>query len=106
VEKHHIVFKSQGGLDFPLNFKMLSSEEHRGNKGPHLCKKTDLSFKLELENTLFKILGNLFYTEDELIDELQLKPTQAHKICKKFTVYKEGYKREDVIRRLLGGKIY
>jgi len=85
---------------------MLTPEQHRGNNGPHLCKYANMLLKIHLQDKLIRILHKEFYTEDELIEELQLKPTQAHKICKKFTVYKEGYKREDVIRRLLGGKIY
>ena len=106
MEKHHIIFKSQGGLDFPLNYKILTPEDHRGNKGPHLCRSKDLDYKLELEDNLFSILFRHFYSEHQLINILQLKPAQAHKICKKFTVHKEGFAREDVIRRLLGGKIY
>lgn len=30
LEKHNIVFKSQGGIDFELNYKYLYSEDHRG----------------------------------------------------------------------------
>lgn len=41
IEKHHIVFKSQGGLDFDLNYKYLDSNSHRGNLGPHKNKETE-----------------------------------------------------------------
>ena len=35
IHKHHIVFRSQGGLDFDLNMIELTQEEHEGNHGPH-----------------------------------------------------------------------
>jgi hypothetical protein len=106
VERHHIIFRSQGGLDFPLNYKYLCSEDHKGNKSPHRNKKIDLEYKQELQAKLKSILDKHYYTENELIKLLELNRTQAHKICRKFPLYKEGYKKEDIIRRLLGGRIY
>lgn len=105
-EKHHIIYKSQGGLDFPLNFKYLTTEQHKGNNGPHLCRATDRRYKKELQTALFKVLTKDYYTEGELIQAIHLKPSQAHKICKKFKLYEEGYAKGDIIRRLMGGKLY
>lgn len=82
MERHHIIFKSQLGLDFPLNYKKLSSEDHRGNNGPHKNRKVDLLYKKELEDKLRTVLTNKHYTVDELIDKLELKPKQAHKAFK------------------------
>lgn len=48
LEKHHIVFKSQMGLDFELNYKYLTSEDHRGNEGPHKNREKNLEYKREL----------------------------------------------------------
>lgn len=106
VERHHIIFRSQGGLDFPLNYKYLCSEDHRGNNSPHRNKKTDLAYKLELQAKLKNLLCKDFYSRKEIIDILELNRTQAFKICRKFPRYKEGYAREDIIRRLMGGRIY
>ena len=106
MEKHHIVFKSQGGLDFELNYKYLSSEDHRGNDGPHLNKETDLRYKRELEATLRMKLFNDYYSVEELIEILGLNSRQANKAFNKVTKYQEGMKREDVIKRLMGGKLY
>lgn len=107
LEKHHIVFKSQGGLDFELNYKYLTSGQHRGTKGPHMCKETDLKYKRELQQKLEELLVNEFYTEKELIKLLGLKPEQAYKAFKKIDKHPDrGMKREDVIRRLMGGKLY
>ena len=44
-----VIFKSQGGLDFELNYKRLTPEQHRGDLGPHKCRKTDLRYKRELQ---------------------------------------------------------
>lgn len=106
IEKHHIVFKSQGGLDFELNYKYLTSEAHRGNKGPHKCRKTDLRYKRELQRKLEKILEKEFYTVEELIKILGLKEKQAYKAFKKINKHPQGMKREDIIYRLMGNRFY
>ena len=105
-EKHHIVFKCQGGLDFSLNYVYLCSEHHRGRHSPHRDKKVDISYKLKFQKEISKILVKKYYFMDELIKLLFLNPSQARTICKKFKLYKEGYKREDIIQRLMGGKLY
>lgn len=101
-----VIFKSQGGLDFELNYKYLTAEEHRGNLGPHLNKKVDLAYKIEMEAELRRILENEFYTIKELIDLLGLKERQAYKAFRKVKQYSVGMKREDVIFRLMGDSFY
>jgi len=105
-EKHHIVFRSQGGLNFPLNFIYLTVEEHRGNQGPHLNRARDLELKLSLQLSLTKILSNKYYTAEELIKELELIPKEAYKMLKTLNRHLEGYSTEDLIRRLMGSKMY
>lgn len=106
LEKHHIVFKSQGGLDFELNYKRLSPEDHRGTYGPHLNRKVDLAYKIEMESKLRRLLKDNFYTIEELIETLGLKKKQAYKAFRKVNQHPEGMKREDVIYRLMGNKFY
>lgn len=106
LERHHIVYKSQGGLDFELNYKYLTPEQQRGNDGPHLCKKTDLKYKLELQGKLEKLLDKSHYQIDELIVILGLKKQQAKRAFRKLPVYRKGMSREDVIQRLMGGRLY
>lgn len=105
IEKHHICFKSQGGLDFPLNYKYLTSTEHRGNNGPHKCKEVDLKYKLELQDKLEKLLTKDYYNIKELIDLLGLQEKQANKAFRKLLKV-NGISREDCLRRLLGGRLY
>ncbi len=105
LERHHIVYKSQVGLDFPLNYKRLTWEEHRGPNGPHLNRETDLRYKRELQEKLFRILPNEYYTIKEIRKILGIRPSQA-KVFKKLPYGPEGIKREDIIRRLMGGRLY
>lgn len=105
IEKHHIVFKGQSGLDFELNYKYLTSEEHRGNTGPHKCRETDLRYKKELQKKLEKLLIKEYYNIKELIDLLGLKEVQANKAFRKL-LKTNGIPREEIIRRLMGGKMY
>jgi len=106
MERHHIVFRSQGGLNFPLNFIDLTTEEHKGNNGPHLNREMDLYLKKSMQAQIQNKLSQAYYTTEQLIKELELRPTEAHKMTKHLTLHKEGYATEDVIRRLMGGKLY
>lgn|GEM_PF-328449 len=105
-EKHHIIFKRDGGLDFHLNYVYLCAEHHRGKHSPHRDMKINIAYKLKFQKEIFKILVKKYYFMDELIKLLLLNPSQARTICKKFKLYKEGYKKEDIIKRLMGGKLY
>lgn len=103
---HHIVHKHEGGLDFPLNYKCLCNEHHRGKNGPHRNKKTDIQYKLELQDKLHEILPKNFYTPEQLIEILNLNKCKTKKFFKDLKIYKEGYKTEDIIFRLMGRKQY
>jgi hypothetical protein len=103
---HHIVHKNEGGLDFPLNYKYLCPEHHRGKAGPHRNKKVDLEYKLDLQYRLDRILEKNFYTVEELIDILSLNKTKAKKFFKELKLYKEGYKKDDITYRLMGKAQY
>lgn len=103
---HHIVHKNEGGLDFPLNYKYLCCEHHRGKQGPHRNERTDLEYKLELQYRLENILRKNFYSFEELIDLLNLNKTKVKKLFSSLRLCKEGYKKEDIIYRLMGNHKY
>lgn len=105
-QKHHIVFKSQGGLDFELNFAYLTVEEHIGSRGVHNNIEYDLLLKRDLEAKLFQIFTKDTYTLDEIIGLLKLKRKQAEKAFKRVAYTGAGYKSEDIIKRLMGGRFY
>lgn len=106
ADKHHIVYRSQGGVDFPLNFKYLCQEHHRGKCGPHKNKKLDLLYKLRMQQKLEKLLYREFYTLDELFNILEINKGMLKKLLKEYKLYKEGYRSFDVIYRLMGKKRY
>ncbi|MDP4143783.1 MAG: HNH endonuclease [Bacillota bacterium] len=106
ADKHHIVYRSQGGVDFPLNFKYLCSEHHRGKNGPHKNRKLDLEYKLELQNKLESLMYKDYYTIDELVGILEINKGMLKKLLKDYRLYKEGYRTSDIITRLMGRKIY
>lgn len=105
-ERHHIVYKSQGGFDFPLNFKYLCDEHHRGKNGPHKDREIDLQYKLELQKGLEYTLLKEYYFMDDLIVLLGLNKSQAKKLIKELRLYKEGYRKKDIIKKLMGGRLY
>lgn len=106
IERHHIVFRSQGGLDFDINFIDLTPEEHKGNGGPHLNRKKDLQYKKTMQAELQRTLTQEYYTIHQIIEILGLKEKQAKKAFKKLPQYKEGMHRDDIIFRLMGSRCY
>ncbi|MBP1744642.1 MAG: endonuclease [Firmicutes bacterium] len=106
ADKHHIVHRSQGGIDFPLNIKHLCHEHHRGKTGPHKNRTTDIQYKLELQDKLHTLLNKEFYKEEELADSLRINTGMARKLVKELKNHKEGYRSKDIIYRLMGEKEY
>lgn len=105
IERHHRIFRSQGGLDFELNYVYLTSEQHKGDKGPHKCRQTDLRYKRELQEALEALLTKDYYSLDELVEILNLKEGQANRAFRKLISVK-GISRKDAIQKLLGGRFY
>lgn len=106
MHKHHIVFRSQGGLDFPLNLIDLTYEQHEGSNGPHKNRLVDLALKKDLQNRLYEIFTKEEYTIEEIAEKLQKSVRYFEKHFRSVPMAAGLYKREDIIRRLMGGKIY
>ena len=105
LEKHHIIFKSSGGLDFDLNYKYLTANNHRGNNGPHMNRETNLRYKRELEEKLRQLFTRESYLLSEVIELLGLDIKQAQKAFKRLESV-DGIEREDIIYKLLGDRYY
>lgn len=111
MHKHHIVFRSQGGLDFALNLIELTQEEHEGDDGPHKNRVRDLELKKRMQNQLVELFpeGGSFN-----IDQISaaLGRTRRYfekhfrKIPRQWIDGEAYYESEDIIRLLMGGKIY
>lgn len=105
-ECHHIIFKSQGGMDIEINYVYLCAEHHRGKTGPHRNKKTDIGYKLKLQNDLIELFDSEYYEMHQLVKILGINLKHVKLITKKLKRYNEGYRRLDIVKYLLGGKFY
>jgi hypothetical protein len=106
ADKHHIVYKSQGGIEFSLNFRYLCSEHHRGNSGPHKNRRLDLEYKLDMQKKLQDILIKEVYTIDELAPLLNVNKGVIKRLFKEYKLKDNGFKAVDIIFRLMGRKKY
>ena len=103
---HHIVHKYQGGFDIEVNYKYLCEKHHRGKYGPHKCLETDLIYKIEMQKKLYTILTKDFYKAKELTTLLNTSSNMIKRITKDLKMYKEGYSKNDIIKRIMGGTFY
>lgn len=112
-EAHHIVFRKQqpAMIDCSFNKIRLCAVCHKGDKGPHLNRDTDLKYKKQLQEKLKELFGSKnCYTEDEIKKILKIPKKDAYKLVKPLITIIEcgeaGYKAEDIIRQAMGGKLY
>lgn len=103
---HHIIHRSEGGFDIEINYKYLCPKHHRGKNGPHKSLETDIKYKIELQNKLYDILTKDYYTSKELGLLLNIPLNTLKRITRNIKLYKEGYKRTDIILTLMGNKLY
>ncbi len=105
-QRHHIVFRSQGGLDFKLNYKYLCPEHHTGNESPHKKKEIDLRYKREMQMELLALFFEDTYTLPQIIELIGEGKKNLEKKFRKVPNTVGLYKREDIVRALMGGKLY
>lgn len=107
VERHHIVYRSQGGLDFELNYKDLCAEHHKGNYSPHMNRYVDLTYKRQLQEQLFSIFELPVYSVEEISKILGCKEKDLERRFKTAHINYNGYyDSETVVRVLMGGRLY
>jgi len=108
LEKHHIVFRKQNKVieKWVVNQKDLCMECHRGNDGPHLNRITDLKYKRELQQIIETELTSEYYRENELMLTLGLTVVEVQKTVKTLSRSSWGYRRMDIVKELMGGKLY
>lgn len=106
-QRHHIVFRSQGGLDIPLNYKYLCAEHHNmGNRSPHMSREVDVAYKIELQRKLYKLFCGARYTVREAAELLECQEKALAKRFKAVPNCAGTYEKEDIIRAVMGGKLY
>lgn len=106
MHKHHIVFRSQGGLDTAYNLIDLPYEDHMGNNGAHHSKEVDMALKVNLEKEYFRLFPEDEYTIKEIAQLLGKSEKYMEKHFRKVKNFAGIYKQEDIIRKLMGGKLY
>lgn len=106
ADKHHIVYKSNGGIEFPLNFRYLCSKHHRGKFGPHKNRRLDLEYKLNMQRKLGDILINEFYKIEELVTLLNINKGVIIRLFKQYKLDDKGFRKVDIIFKLMGSKKY
>ena len=62
--------------------------------------------KLDLQNKLFEMLPKDYYYFKELASELKIPNNTLKRITKNLKLYKEGYKKTDIIFKIMGEKFY
>ena len=103
---HHIVFRSQGGLNIPTNYKYLCVEHHTGKESPHRNRTIDLQYKKEEQDELFKLFTEESYTIKQIADLIGYDKKRLEKRFMKVPSRAGSYAREDIIRALMGGRLY
>lgn len=111
MEVHHIVFRSHGGVDHFYSWIKLPAGFHKGNRGPHLNKDTDLALKGEMQKELFDAFSeSATYDIDSILLILQPENKRSReKIRRQMEKTKNiagEYKAEDIVRTLMGGKLH
>jgi hypothetical protein len=108
VNAHHKIFKSEQRAlrDCKENIIYLCDSchysIHHGTNGYRLRIKLQLDF----QNYLERILLKEYFTVEEIEKLLEIKYKDAYKIVKMLKRYQGNlYKREDLIREAMGGKI-
>ena len=96
ADKHHIVYKSQGGIEFPLNFRYLCTNHHRGKTGPHKNRKLDLEYKLDMQRKLENILIKEVYSIEELEALLKINKGMIKRLFKEYKLKDKGFRKADI----------
>lgn len=110
-EMHHIVYRSHGGVDHFYSKIALPAGFHKGNRGPHLNKKTDKALKEAMQKELFAAFQEFdAYDIDAILTILRPENKRS---CEKIRRQMEKtkniageYKTEDIIRTLMGGRLF
>ena len=106
-EIHHIIYRShcKALIKSDINLiplcQICHAKVHRGKESKELNKK----LRLQFQNKLEILFDKEYLTEEEINDVLKISKTALKRLLKTLTVYKGGYKREDIIRACCGGRL-
>lgn len=104
---HHIVFRSHGGLNNELNYINLCPYHHElGPDAPHRSRTADIEFKKDLQDKYYDLFEDKGYTTDDIAALLHISKKKSGEAFLKVKNEAGIYQREDIIRRLMGGRLY
>lgn len=107
AQKHHIVRRSQGGLDAKMNYKYLCANHHMLDvNSPHRNIEVLKQYQRELQEQYFSVFDKEEYSLEEIHQRIGYEHKDLYKRFKTVKINENGlYNKEDVIRRLMGGKL-
>lgn len=111
-QTHHAVKKGKGHsvkaayLDYNINkFPMCTECHDLLHKSPF--QGLDLKYRVLVYQTLKKLFKDEYYTEYKIQKILEYTPEQLRGLIKSlYAVAGNNYAREDIIRKLMGGRIH
>lgn len=107
IHRHHIVFKSHGGLDYSLNMIELTNEEHEGDDGPHRNRERDLELKRALQMRLRELFPEEeLFTIEEIAGKLGRTKRYFGPHFRKVPMTEGKYRGHDIVKKLMGGRFY
>lgn len=106
-QKHHIIFRSQGGMNIDLNYAWLCQEHHTDGKAAvHNNRSLDLKLKIRLQKELEKLFPEETYQIGEVAERIGYNRRRLEKRMKAVPRRAGEFERTEIIRFLMGGKLY
>lgn len=105
---HHIVFRSQGGPDIAMNLIRLCPYHHNmSSEGVHMNPTLDKRLKCVLQKEYEVLFPENELTVELVADRIGMSRKKAKEYFSKIQKNPDGtMNREDIIRRLMGGRLY
>lgn len=106
-QRHHIVFRSHGGLDIEVNYAWLCAWHHtQGPDAPHRSRQADLRLKLRMQRDLENMLWADTYRIDEIAKIIGMGKKALARRMHAVPVHMGNYERTEIIKFIMGGKLY
>lgn len=106
-QRHHIVFRSQGGMNIRVNFAYLCAEHHTdGPAAVHNCRELDLRLKVRLQRELEAMFREEYYCIGEIAAAVGYDRRRLAKRMSKVRTRAGRIRREDIVRFFMGGRLY
>lgn len=106
-QKHHIVYRSQGGMNIDINYAYLCVEHHSSGKAAvHNNREFDLELKRNMQKELFRRFGEEEYTIEQIAAVIGYDKRRLEKRFKRVKQKAGIFKKEDIIRELMGGRLF